>query len=183
MRAHRGDAALPPQVAELQWRDAAALAALPRAHLLLAADVAYGMDEESAAHAAALHVARSLTTFPLTQAARPRRRRRRRWRRRWSHWPRRTPSSCSRSWCDTLRVRSVCVCVCAAARSHVRSAQLRPLRQETLLWAQLQRRFRVEPLAGASPGADASADADGLGIFRLHPLPADARADDAHVEA
>jgi hypothetical protein len=80
-----------------------------------------------------------------------------------------------------VRVRSVCVCVCAAARSHTRSAQLRPLRQETLLWAQLQRRFRVEPLAGASPGADA--DAGGLGIFRLHPLPAAARADDAPAEA
>jgi hypothetical protein len=36
------------QVVELEWGDAAALAALPRAHLLLAADVAYGMDADSA---------------------------------------------------------------------------------------------------------------------------------------
>jgi hypothetical protein len=33
-------------VLELDWSDTAALAALPRAHLLLAADVAYGMSDD-----------------------------------------------------------------------------------------------------------------------------------------
>lgn len=35
-----------PQVLELNWSDTAGLAALPRAHLLLAADVAYGMSDD-----------------------------------------------------------------------------------------------------------------------------------------
>ena len=44
--------------------------------------------------------------------------------------------------------------------------QLRPLHEETVLHSALCRRFRVEQL----PPSDGSRAADGLGIFRLHPL-------------
>jgi hypothetical protein len=58
-----------PQVAELEWSDAAALAALPRAHLLLAADVAYGMDADSArTHTRACARTHGSCVPPLTHA-------------------------------------------------------------------------------------------------------------------
>ena len=57
-----------PQVLELDWSDAAALAAAPRAQLLLAADVAYGMDdaagERGAAAAEALANALAVLSAP-----------------------------------------------------------------------------------------------------------------------
>ena len=40
------DSVVYSQVLELNWSDTAGLAALPRAHLLLAADVAYGMSDD-----------------------------------------------------------------------------------------------------------------------------------------
>jgi hypothetical protein len=47
------------------------------------------------------------------------------------------------------------------------ASQLRPLQDESSLCAALRSRFRLVQL----PPQDGSRAADGLGIFRLHPLP------------
>ena len=58
------------EVTGLDWSDAAALAAAPRAHLLLAADVAYGMDDASGERgvAAAECLANALATLAAPRA-------------------------------------------------------------------------------------------------------------------
>ena len=124
---------------ELDWSDTAALATLPRAHLLLAADVAYGMSEDfgkrGAEAAEVLANALAVLAAPravvlLAQLVR-------------NAWQLRAYSKHSRA-----------------------GLQLRPLHEETALHDALCRRFRVEQL----PPSDGSRAADGLGIFRLHPL-------------